>query len=38
MAYQREGSMAKVDCRKDFLDATLEKMLRQDLKYRYAAN
>jgi uncharacterized protein len=38
MAYQREGSMAKVDCRKDFLDATLEKMLMQDLKYRYAAN
>jgi len=35
MALQREGSMAKVDCQKDFLDATLEKMLMQDLKYRY---
>jgi len=37
MALQREGSMAKVDCQKEFLDATLEKMLMQDLKYRYAA-
>ncbi|HIJ91403.1 MAG: geopeptide radical SAM maturase [Desulfobulbaceae bacterium] len=37
MAYQREGSMAGVDCQKDFLDATLERMLLQDLKYRYAA-
>lgn len=36
MAFQREGSMARVDCQKDFLDATLEKMLMQDLKYRYA--
>ena len=36
MAFQREGSMAGVDCQKDFLDATLEKMLMQDLKYRYA--
>ncbi len=35
MAFQREGSMAGVDCQKDFLDATLKKMLRQDLKYRY---
>lgn len=35
MAFQREGSMAGVDCRKEFLDATLEKMLMQDLKYRY---
>lgn len=37
MAYQRNGSMAEVDCRKLFLDATLEKMLTQDLKYRYEA-
>jgi uncharacterized protein len=37
MAYQREGSMTGVDCRKEFLDATLEKMLAQDLKYRYSA-
>ena len=35
MAYQREGSMAKVDCRKPFFDATLATMLAQDLKYRY---
>jgi uncharacterized protein len=37
MAFQREGSMAGVDCQKEFLDATLEKMLLQDLKYRYGA-
>ena len=37
MALQREGSMAGVDCQKEFLDATLEKMLMQDLKYRYRA-
>ncbi|MFA7384306.1 MAG: geopeptide radical SAM maturase [Desulfurivibrionaceae bacterium] len=36
MAFQREGSMARVDCQKEFLDATLEKMLMQDLEYRYA--
>ena len=35
MAYQRDGHMGKVDCRKPFLDATLEKMLLQDLQYRY---
>jgi len=35
MAFQREGSMAGVDCQKNFLDATLEQMLMQDLKYRY---
>ena len=35
MALQREGSMAGVDCQKNFLDATLEQMLMQDLKYRY---
>jgi uncharacterized protein len=35
MAYQRDGSMAKVDCRKPFFKTTLEKMLMQDLKYRY---
>ena len=37
MAYQREGSMTAVNCQKGVLDATLEKMLMQDLKYRYAA-
>lgn len=35
MAYQRDGSMAKVDCQKGFFDATLEAMLTQDMKYRY---
>lgn len=35
MAFQREGSMDGVDCQKEFLDATLKKMLMQDLKYRY---
>lgn len=34
MAYQRDGNMAEVDCRKTFLDATLETMLLQDLRYR----
>ena len=34
MAYQRDGHMAKVDCQKPFLDATLKEMLLQDLKYR----
>jgi len=37
MAFQREGSMAGVDCQKELLDATLETMLAQDLKYRYRA-
>lgn len=35
MAFQRDGHMEKVDCWKPFLDASLEKMLLQDLKYRY---
>ncbi|MEW6288779.1 MAG: geopeptide radical SAM maturase [Thermodesulfobacteriota bacterium] len=35
MAYQRDGHMGKVDCRKPFLDATLEAMLLQDVRYRY---
>ncbi|MFA6500057.1 MAG: SPASM domain-containing protein, partial [Desulfurivibrionaceae bacterium] len=38
MAFQREGSMAGVDCQKKLLAATLTKMLLQDLKYRYATN
>jgi len=37
MAFQREGSMSGVDCQKELLDATLETMLMQDLKYRYGA-
>ncbi len=35
MAYQRDGHMAHVDCRKPFYDATLEAMLLQDLRYKY---
>lgn len=35
MAFQRDGHMAGVDCRKPFLDATLQAMLLQDLRYRY---
>lgn len=35
MAYQRDGHMGNVDCQKEFLDATLGPMLRQELKYRY---
>ncbi len=35
MAYQRDGHMGQVDCRKPFLDATLETTLLQDLQYCY---
>lgn len=35
MAYQRDGHMATVDCKKPFFDATLKEMLLQDLQYRY---
>ncbi|MDH5298005.1 MAG: SPASM domain-containing protein, partial [Desulfobulbaceae bacterium] len=34
-AFQRDGHMGNVDCQRKFFDATLEPMLRQDLKYRY---
>jgi uncharacterized protein len=37
MEYQRTGSMAEVDCMKEYLDATLGKMLLQDARYRYRA-
>jgi len=37
MAFQRDGHMAKVDCRQDYLDATLEAMLLQDVRYRHPA-
>jgi uncharacterized protein len=36
MAFQRDGHMGRVDCQRTLLDATLEPMLRQDLRYRYA--
>ncbi len=35
MALQRDGHMAQVDCQRALFDATLEPMIRQDLKYRY---
>ena len=35
MAFQRDGHMGNVDCQKEYLDATLAAMLRQELKYRY---
>ncbi len=36
MAFQRDGHMATVDCKKPFFDATLPEMLRQELRYRYS--
>ncbi len=36
MAFQRDGHMKQVDCQRAFLDATLEPMLQQDLRYRSA--
>jgi uncharacterized protein len=35
MEYQRTGNMRRVDCQKEYLDATLEAMLTQDVRYRY---
>jgi uncharacterized protein len=36
MAFQRNGHMQQVDCQRALFDATLEPMLQQDLRYRYA--
>ena len=36
MAFQRDGHMGRVDCQRVLFDATLEPMLQQDLRYRYA--
>ncbi len=36
MAFQRDGHMRQVDCQRALFDATLEPMLQQDLRYRYA--
>jgi len=35
MEFQRSGSMAKVDCWRDFYDATLQETILQDVRYRY---
>jgi uncharacterized protein len=34
MKYLRDGNMEGVDCKKPYLDATLETFLKQDIKYR----
>jgi len=34
MSYVRDGNIDKVDCKKPYLDATLEKMIKQDIEYR----
>ncbi len=33
MAFQRDGHMEKVDCQKNFFNATLEHLIRQDITY-----
>lgn len=35
MEFQRSGSMAKVDCLKDYFDKVLLEMVRQDIQYRH---
>ena len=34
MAYVREGNFDKVDCKRAYLDASLERLIKQDIKYR----
>jgi len=36
MAFQRDGHMQQMDCQRALFDATLESMLQQDFRYRYA--
>ncbi len=33
MKYIRDGNMDGVDCKKPYLDATLEEAIKQDIKY-----
>jgi uncharacterized protein len=33
MKYVRDGNMAGVDCKKPYFDATLEKIVKQDIRY-----
>jgi uncharacterized protein len=35
MAYVRDGNIDTIDCKKPYLDAALETMIRQDVKYRH---
>ena len=34
MAYVREGNLDKLDCKRAYLDASLERLIKQDIKYR----
>ena len=34
MAFQRDGHMANVDCQKEYFDATLESLVKQDIRYQ----
>lgn len=34
MTYVREGKIDKIDCKKEYLDAALEGLIKQDIKYR----
>jgi uncharacterized protein len=34
MAYVRDGNIDKIDCKKEYFDASLETLLKQDIKYR----
>ncbi len=38
MAYVRDGSMNRSDCKRPHFDATLETMIRQDVKYRKSSS
>ncbi len=34
MTYLREGAVSGVDCKKPYLDDTLETIIKQDIRYR----
>jgi hypothetical protein len=34
MAYLRDGNIDTIDCKKPYLDASLETLIKQDIKYR----
>jgi uncharacterized protein len=38
MTFVREGNIDTVDCQKSYLDASLETLIRQDIKYRLKAD
>ncbi|MBI4633004.1 MAG: geopeptide radical SAM maturase [Deltaproteobacteria bacterium] len=35
MAYVRDGNINKLDCKKEYFDAALETLLKQDIRYRF---